>query len=237
MSIYESNFIIYNDQLSSNSFSIEVFINGTYTSTETFNPNPQGDNYHSITLDPINVDFNDTITFVCDYPGDNFADDDTVTVVIPEVINTPSSTDASLTLEASDSWLYFNVLDAQGETIIGSQGSQSFELMVDSCYSIMFYNSHIAGASLKDANNHEILSFEPGQFSGNSTPRLYFHVSNNPVGIPEAFKEQQPIDRYFIDVLGKAYRTTDIRPLSAGVYFEINYYQNGVVTSKKHVVK
>ena len=76
MSIYESNFIIYNDQLSSNSFSIEGFINGTYTSTETFNPNPQGDNYHSITLDPINVDFNDTITFVCDYPGDNFADDD-----------------------------------------------------------------------------------------------------------------------------------------------------------------
>ena len=50
-------------------------------------------------------------------------------------------------------------------------------------------------------------------------------------------KEQLPIDRYFIDVLGKSYRNTDIRSLPAGVYFEVVRYENGIVTTKKHYNK
>ncbi|MGC6470350.1 MAG: TlpA family protein disulfide reductase [Flavobacteriales bacterium] len=236
MSIYESNTILNNEPLSLNSFSIEVFINGEYINTENFDSNPQGENYHSITLNPINVNFTDSITFVCDYPGDNFAEDDTVLVVIPEAVNTPSSTDHSLILETTDNWLNFSVFNAQGETVIQSEGSQSFELTADSCYSIMFFNAHAAGATLKDINNHEILSYDAGQFSGTTTPRLYFHVSDN-VGIHQTIKEQLPIDRYFIDVLGKSYRNTDIRSLPAGVYFEVLRYEDGFVSTKKHYRK
>ena len=154
MKLYESNTILNSVPLSYNSFSIEVFINGEYINTENFDPSPQGQNYYSITLNPINVNLNDSVALVCDFPGNNFADDDTVLVVIPEAVNTPSSTDLSLILETTENWLNFSVFNAQGETVIESEGSQSFELTADSCYSIRFVNAHAAKATLKDINNH-----------------------------------------------------------------------------------
>lgn len=219
--------------LNTNPFEVQVFVNGQYLETQNVNPNNQNATqyvfYLTPTLDPITVDFNDTLTFVGVFVDDNLAIDDSLTVIIPSEINTPTSTDSSLTLTANNSSLYHDLYNSEGELILSQgSGTANFNLEVDSCYSISFANSHISGATLEDANGQEVFSFEAGEFEGNSTPKIYFHVSNSTVGIENQYPSKKTISEYyFIDMLGKRYEASKIDRLPKGMYIEVKHFDNG----------
>ena len=229
-----SHFLNFETVFFEDSYEIKTFVNNQYHQTQTINPTLNGGVYSPLTptLEPIEVNPGDSIMFICSYSADNFANDDTAHAVIPLDINTPSSSDSSLSLMANN--LYFTIYNSEGQIIIEGNGSTDFELAVGQCYSISFLGSHIYGATLKDINNIEILSFQAGEYEGDETPRLYFNVTNNPVGIKDIQKPMCKLtDSYYLDVLGKQYQK-DFNDLPKGIYVQVMHYENGVMTTKKY---
>ena len=230
----DSNNVI--GDLSMDSFDIKIYVNGEYLETQTIDSSLFGSItlQYTPTLDSLPVNPGDTLTFIGVFNGDAFALDDTLTVVIPSQINTPTSTDSSLYLEALGPNLYYNLFGADGQLIESGSGSSQFELSPDSCYSLSFSNSHVDGMVLKDANEQEVFSFEAGQYEGYSTPKLYFHVSNNTVDIEDLnFLDKKILEHYFIDMLGKRHKLNELEYLPKGVFIEVKLFEDGSLSSNK----
>ena len=238
LTVVESQVVTNYEDLSMNPFNVEILINGQFFQTQNINPSENGGNesayYYFPTLEPIAVELGDTLTFILSISGDNFADDDTLVVVMPTEVSTPSSTDSSLTV-VGPTELYFEVFNSEGEAIYSSSGFDQFTLLPDSCYSIQFLNSNVYGGLLKDQNGIEVISYEAEQYDGSKTPRLYFHVSNTTVGIDEplGLKHVKIVNQYIVDGLGKKHAFTDLHTLPEGVYFEIQQFEDGSILTKK----
>lgn len=214
-------------------YQIEIFKNGTYHSTQ--NVDPWSDNaldyQDQPILSPIPVESNDELTLICHYPLDNYANDDTVFVTIPSEINTPTSSDTSLIVDLNGGAVYFSIKNPEGEYIELEENQAEFSLAVDSCYSIKFINTHLYSSSLKDANEHTLVSFEAGDYDGYETPWLYFHVSDKPVNVEEHHLSRLLLKIDYVDVLGRSHLKSD---LLKGIYFEVSYYTNGEKQVKKY---
>ena len=92
-SVDEDNFI-------EQEYQIEIFKNNNLFRTDSIDPWSDGSlaYYDSPELDPIEVSFEDIITFVAHYPNDSFANDDTIKVTIPAEVNTLISSDTILNM-------------------------------------------------------------------------------------------------------------------------------------------
>ncbi len=216
-------------------YDVQIFINGIYNSTQTVDPwadNNVGTYSDESMLEPFPVNLNDEITFVINFEGDNFPDDDTVHVTMPSSANTETSTTETLIVEANDA-VYFYVYDSNIEFVLTGEGNTEFNLSSNNCYSIIFYNSHVYPAVLKDAATGSILcSYEAGEYLSNQTPRLFFNVSKT-VGIEEQYFNTTIKDVYYLDLLGKRFEIDNREYLIQGVYLKVTEYKNG----EKQVVK
>ncbi|MBL6663534.1 MAG: hypothetical protein ISP71_05450 [Flavobacteriales bacterium] len=221
-------------------YPVKVFINGEYYSTQTIDPWANG----SVTnlddeayLEPIPVSPGDEIALVIDFEGDNYPDDDTSKVTIPNNINTLSSSDTTLIISASASnEIYYDVYNAAGVPVSYGETPGQFTLSKDSCYSISFLNANVTGGSLKDVSGNILVSYEVGDFIGYQTPRLFFHVGMNTVDITEQdFSDEQLVDFYFLDLLGKRCSSIHLNDLPQGIYVQVKHYQNGQVRTEKIV--
>jgi hypothetical protein len=229
--------------LSMDDYDVQVFINGEYFETQSFYPSINGSGggwYHSPVLDPIFVNLNDTLTFVCSFAGDNYATDDSLTVVIPSQVITPTSAVSSLVLEASGSFLSYSLYDPNGQSIAYGTNSAVFDLEVGNCYSIEFGNAHVYDAVLKDTSGVVLVSYYAGEFEGSQTPRLYFNVNNDGhgqgVSITENQIQRKVVDQYFLDLLGKKVSMKEYSQLPEGVFINVTLFEDGS-SSTKRIVK
>jgi hypothetical protein len=226
-------------------YKLDIFINGNFHSNQTIDPWSDmtvTTMYDYAFVEPFEVNQNDDITFVIDFEGDNFPDDDTLRVTIPSSVSTPTSISTSLAIECSSSLLY-DIYDSDNNIVndafsMPSYGSSQFSLQQGSCYSISFLNSNYYSGLLKDAASNTVLhSVQADQYSGDQTPRLYFNVVTipTPADISEEtnWTNQQLTERYFLDALGKRQAAQDISDLAIGIYFEISRYSNGTFSTKK----
>jgi len=216
-------------------YEVEVFINGDYHSTQIVDPNADW-SYNSTddqsTLEPIPVDGSDEVTLVINFEGDTYQDDDTVSVIIPSGTNTQTSSDVDLVVETDD-WTSYTVFDVENDISYQSSGNSEFQLSPEICYSITFNNSHIFGGVLKDAATGAVLcSYDPGQYEGYNTPRLYFNVVNS-VGINETSLMGKIKDSYYLTLLGERIEPRHLEDLADGVYLQVIEYQDGKMTVKK----
>ena len=216
-------------------YEVEIFINGDYHSTQIVDPysdwliEPYQD---EATLEPIPVDESDEVTLVINFEGDAYQDDDTVSVIIPLLTNTQTSTDIDLVVETDDLTSY-TVFDVENDISYQSSGNSEFQLSPEICYSITFNNSHIFGGVLKDAATGAVLcSYDPGQYEGYNTPRLYFNVVNS-VGINEESLMGKIKDSYYLTLLGERIEPRHLEDLAYGVYLQVIEYQDGKMTVKK----
>lgn len=218
-------------------YPVEVLINGEYHSTQTIDPWASGSVSNlddEAYLEPIPVNPGDEIALVIDFEGDNYPDDDTSKVNIPASINTLSSSDTVLSLTSSGDDIYYYVYNSAGEVVRESSGAGQFGLEADSCYSISFINGHIYSAVLKDLAGNILMSYDVGDFIGYQTPRLYFHVGKNTVDIKEQeLTNEQLIEHYYLDLLGKRYSSTYLNDLPQGVYIKVERYESGLVRTEK----
>lgn len=216
-------------------YDVQIFINGIYNSTQTVDPwadNSVGTYSDESVLEPFPVNLNDEVSFVINFEGDNFPDDDTVHVTMPSSANTETSTTETLIVEADDA-VFYDVYDSNNEFVLNGEGNSEFNLPSNNCYSIVFNNSHVYPAVLKDAATGAILcSYEVGDYVSYETPRLFFNVSKT-VGIEEEYFITTIKDSYFLDLLGKRFEIDNHEHLTQGVYLKVTEYKNG----DKQVVK
>lgn len=209
-------------------YTADIFINDVFYSTLDVDPwaDGIGASYDYPILDPIPVNYNDEITIVAHYPGDTYAEDDTLKVLMPSSVSTPSSTTASFVA----SWDDFKIRDSQGDYIDGlTNGQLEFDLEVGDCYSVQFYNAHLYSNTLEDADGNVMASVTMSYDNSSYTSPFYFHVRNGVEIDDYSFNSTLSRIEYF-DVLG---RTQPINAISEGIYFEVSYFTNG----EKHIQK
>lgn len=214
-------------------YSFEIFINGEYHSTQNINPWADGTvtSEEFVLLDPITVAPNDELAFVVKYPGDNFANDDTAKVIIPTSLSTPISSSNSLNVDNAQ----YLLRGPDGQNIIDGleTGQMQFDLDVDSCYSIRFYNVTSQANALKDANGLTLVSYQLGDYDlVGQMPWMYFHVSGS-VSINKDYNlPKKLLKTDYLDVLGKSYTSENI---PNGIYFEVKNYTNGYSEVSKYI--
>ncbi|MBL6663537.1 MAG: hypothetical protein ISP71_05465 [Flavobacteriales bacterium] len=217
-------------------YDVKIFINGSHHSTQTVDPwaDMSVSNFDDISyLQPIPVSQNDLLALVIDVEGDNFPDDDTIYVQIPSSVSTPTSASTSLIVEAGS---IYDVYDSSNEKVHDGYGNGSFTLPEGSCYSIEFWNAQYYSGVLKDgASGSTLIQFQPGDFEGSVSPRLYFNVVTipTPISVQEDHLNAKVMDTYFLNLLGKRLSTNNIEDLPKGVYLQLTKYENGEVRAKK----
>jgi hypothetical protein len=220
-----------------NPYEVQIHINGEYHSTQTVTPfsdNNVNSSYDDSTLEPIPVSPGDEVTMSIDFEGDNYPDDDAITVSIPSNISTPTSANTKLIVNGSST---HNIYKSNGEKIIayGISGEE-FELPAASCYSIDFYGNKFNPVMLKDAVTLEnLILINEGEYEQVFTPRFYFNVVSTS-GISEnGLNNKKVVESYFVNLLGKRLAVSDFENLNQGLFLKITQYENGEIITKKVV--
>ena len=221
-------------------YPIEIFKNGVLIETQT--TSPWADNSLSYfdspqLINPISVDFNDELMFVCHYPGDTYPNDDTVRVTIPSEINTPTSTSSTLQLVLDDD-MFFSIRDSDGNYIINNSQQTQVDLTVDSCYSIRFTNVHLGNGLLKDTNGIELFSFQQGDFGNEVYSNwIHFNVGDNTVSIEQQHQalSKTLLSALYYDLNGRLLSISKKSDLPQGVYIERLHYSDGTTHTKKRI--
>ncbi|MBL6663538.1 MAG: hypothetical protein ISP71_05470 [Flavobacteriales bacterium] len=228
-----------NSSLFDQPYDVQIFVNGVYHSTQTLDPTADG-SYNSSGdsdsfLDPITVSYNDEVTFVIDFEGDNYPQDDTLTVVMPASSDTPpTASHNKFKIDAGDG-LEYTIRNSDYEVVKEGIGSSSeFELQAGSCYSIVFkYVQHYEGALKNNVTGENVIAFQQGDFTHDYfSPVLFFNVIST-VDIKEDTFNSAAKDSYFLNLLGKRLSETKIEDLPKGVYLQLTEYENGEVRAKK----
>ncbi|MDA9898255.1 hypothetical protein N9D69_01645 [Flavobacteriales bacterium] len=210
-------------------YNVEIYINDEYHTTQVVDPTSDL-SYNNLddqsVLSPIEVSANDELTFVIDVEGDNFPDDDTLSVTIPSQINTPISSTTQLQLIPGSSDI-IDLKNSNGYLIDIDNPQNGFTLTSDSCYSIKFFNAHYTSGGLKDANGTILVTYQAGQYDGYRTPFLYFHVSDSLVAVEEQQDKSKISSIVCYDILGKQYQINDLSSIPKGIYFELKTFTNG----------
>ncbi|MBL6663539.1 MAG: hypothetical protein ISP71_05475 [Flavobacteriales bacterium] len=216
-------------------YDIEIFINGEYHSTQTHDPAADGSynsGFDETFLDPIPVNFNDKVLVKIDFPGDNFPYNDTMSVIIPSYVSTPTSTTTKLSAQTCSDYS-FQVYDSNGALIHSAIGYSEFELEANSCYQINFSNIQQCAGVLKDfATGEELIYMDAGEYAGYTSPGFYFNVISTS-DIEESSINSAIKDSYFLNLLGKRLSATNLEDLPKGVYLHLTEYENGKVQTKK----
>ena len=238
--------VLHNDVLNSEqtyidmNYHVEIYKNGEYHSTQEVDP--VSDGYIFIddapTLQPIEVNSNDVLTFVLDYPNDPYSYDDTLTITIPNEISTPTSS-STIKVYSQSQFLIYDP-DGSSELYEPDQNGKEISLVPDSCYSIEFFNPTYESAYVEDVSNGlEVISYELGEYMGSISPKLYFHVSDssseNTTSL-ESFGFSDMIESiFYIDVLGRKYDINEYESLPIGFYTEVKQFKSGKINSQKLV--
>lgn len=239
ISVFHNAFLFSTDSTDSleylidDSYEIKVYINGTYHETQDIDPSTDTafSHKHFPILDPIPVENNDEVTLVCQYPSDNYAADDSVSVTISLEDNVPVSALTSLRVVTHNS-VSFQIRNSDGEYL--EIDTNQFVLEPDSCYSIQFDKARLYGAKLKN-NNATLISYDDLDFF-DKTPWFYFHVVQNNQGVnitEHTVNKVYSID--YLDVLGRKV-SSDFSTLKSGIYIEVKRFENGNIESRQLLI-
>ncbi|MDB2368850.1 hypothetical protein N9V43_01050 [Flavobacteriales bacterium] len=232
VNVFNNDFITIGDTtaLFNQPYNVEIYINDEYHTTQVVDPTSNIYYVNNIgdqsVLSPIEVSTNDELTFVIDVEGDNFPDDDTLSITVPSQLNTPLSSTTQLQLMPGSSDV-IDLKNSNGDLIDIGNPQNGFTLTSDSCYSIKFFNAHYTSGGLKDANGTILVTYQAGQYDGYQTPFLYFHVSDSLVAVEEQQYKSKISSIVCYDILGKQYQINDLSSIPKGIYFELKTFTNG----------